>query len=133
MIEQPIILVVEDEAGLGELLEYILTQEGYRVIQALNGKIALACIRELRNSEKRLPDLIISDNMMPVMGGLELVRHLQEEALLSQIKFILLSAAITNSNRPAGAGLVSAFIPKPFEIEKLLAGVKQLVSPPKAG
>jgi CheY-like chemotaxis protein len=128
MIEQPIILVVEDEAALRELLDRLLTQEGYRVIQAYNGNRALECIEQLRNSENRLPDLIISDNMMPVMDGLALVRHLRADTKLAQIKFILFSAAIAASSAPGSADLITAFIPKGFGLHQLLEVVSELIS-----
>ncbi|MCS7062339.1 MAG: response regulator, partial [Anaerolineae bacterium] len=68
------ILVVDDEAKLRELIRLYLTQEGYRVVEATNGREALFVARH----EK--PDLILLDLMMPEMGGYDFIRAFTKES-----------------------------------------------------
>lgn len=78
------IMIVEDDYELRQLFQKILTQNGYFVTGVENGKDALAVM------EKEYPDLIISDIMMPVMDGYELLQTLREANL--QIPFLMITA-----------------------------------------
>ena len=78
------ILVVDDEFGIGEVLEAILTDEGYRVVTAINGHHALE-----RLAGNRI-DLVLSDLMMPVMDGAVLFKALQADARYAGIPFVLM-------------------------------------------
>lgn len=78
------ILIVEDDHELRQLFQKVLIQNGYSVKGVENGKAALAAL------EKEYADLIISDIMMPVMDGYELVRALRETNL--QIPILMITA-----------------------------------------
>lgn len=78
------ILIVEDDFELRQLFQKVLTQNGYSVKGVENGKAALAAL------EKEYADLIISDIMMPVMDGYELVRTLREVNI--QIPVLMITA-----------------------------------------
>jgi CheY-like chemotaxis protein len=113
------ILVVDDEFGIGELLEALLQDDGHRVLTAMNGRHALEQIAEAK------PDLVISDLMMPVMDGAALLTALRENAELKPVPFVLMCALpeASISDRVSG---YDAFLRKPFklaEISKLVAGL----------
>ena len=78
------ILVVEDDRELRQLFNRVLTQNGYFVREAENGKAALDAL------EQEYVDLIISDIMMPVMDGYELVRSLRDAGI--QIPVLMITA-----------------------------------------
>jgi CheY-like chemotaxis protein len=111
-----IILVVDDEAPVRDFLALVLEDLGHRVVAAMNGRHALAVAAEEH------PDLVISDVMMPLMGGVELTRRLKAgEAGHRDLPVILMSAAGPAAADGAGA---DAFIDKPFE----LAAIERLVA-----
>jgi CheY-like chemotaxis protein len=85
--QSPLILVVEDERALRKVMELVLQGEGYEVMTANNGREALAML------EQALPDLIISDYVMPEMDGAELVRRVRGNARLAGIPILLMSSA----------------------------------------
>lgn len=83
--KKPVILVVEDDKDQRNILEMVLKMSGYEVRMAANGMEALT---ELKNG---LPDLIISDLMMPKMSGTELVQALKENAAYRNIPVLILT------------------------------------------
>jgi Signal transduction histidine kinase len=121
------ILVVEDNAELRHLLFSIL-KTNYRVLEASNGKEAVDLLHDCD------PDIIISDIMMPVMDGLELVKTIKEDINLSHIPIILLTAKEgIDSKLQAMECCVDDYIVKPFSsaylearIENILKSRKQL-------
>jgi CheY-like chemotaxis protein len=111
-----LILIVDDEACLCELMAEILV-EHFVVITASNGKEALALVQKYK------PDVIISDVMMPLMSGLELLKALRADPMSRHIPVILLSAAVSGLNIPEA----NAFIQKPFNIENLERVVTEII------
>ncbi len=115
------ILVVEDEHTLRRLLEYRLSKQ-YEVITAANGEEALERI------EERIPDLIISDIMMPRMDGFALQNAVQSQKETSAVPFIFLTAKADEQSRLKGMRTgVDDYITKPFDIEQLLTRVERLL------
>lgn len=115
------ILVVEDEHTLRRLLEYRLSKQ-YSVRTAANGEEALERVTET------IPDLIISDIMMPKMDGFALQASLQEEKTTRAIPFIFLTAKADDSSRLRGMRTgVDDYITKPFDIEQLLTRIERLL------
>lgn len=117
------ILVVDDEAELLDEITAILELEGYDVLTARNGKLALDII------QLTPPDLILCDVFMPEMNGLELLDVVEQDETLAAIPFIFLSAVASPENRQkaveAGA---DAFIRKPFSIDELLRNIESLLA-----
>ncbi len=109
------ILVADDEIPTAELLADLLEEVGYRVILAYNGADALHLL------ERERPDLLVTDNMMPRLSGLQLIAHLQQHATLT-IPVILMSAA-----RPEQYPAVP-FVPKPFDLDHMLDLVAKLLT-----
>jgi CheY-like chemotaxis protein len=115
------ILVVDDEFGIGELLEALLLDEGHRVITAMNGRHALERMAEAR------PDLVISDLMMPVMDGGALRQAMLNNPALRDIPFMLM-CAVPEAGIANRISHYDAFLRKPFklaEITKLVAELLQ--------
>src|ERR1700722_4922937 len=117
------ILVVEDEAGIRALVRKILRRQGYQVLEAANGEDALALCRE----HGRRVELLITDVLMPQMGGPELVERLQTQG--HDMKVLYVSgytddATIYSGELPAG----TAFLQKPFTLGSLLDKVKEVLA-----
>lgn len=87
MPRSPTVLYVEDEAPLRGLVEYWLSDAGYRVLLAADGVEALEIVR----AEK--PDLVITDAMMPNMSGDELIEIMKDDADLASIPIVMATAA----------------------------------------
>lgn len=115
------ILIVEDKAELRYLLRNIL-KDHYIVYEACSGTEALVFLR------KTLPDLIISDVMMPDMDGLQLCMEVKNTPAIAQIPFIILSARGSVENKTEGYQVgADAYIPKPFHINYLLVRIRKLL------
>ena len=115
------ILIVEDEQTLRRLLEYKLGKQ-YNVRTAENGVEALDSIGE------QIPDLIISDIMMPKMDGFALQAALQERQETRAIPFIFLTAKADEESRGKGRKTgVDDYITKPFDIDQLISRVDRLL------
>lgn len=113
------ILVVDDARDLRNLVHAYLSQEGYRVITAENGQIALHVARE----EK--PDLIILDIMMPEMDGYEFIRRYAKEA---DAPIIMLTAKLEESDKVLGLELgADDYVTKPFSPRELTARVRAVL------
>ena len=103
-------MVVEDDDAIRELYIEILESEGYSVMVARNGAEAL---RKLKASPL-IPDVIMTDLMMPVMSGKELVEKISQDDQLKWVPTIVISAY---SKKPH---VGTAFIAKPFEIDEMI-------------
>lgn len=114
--KQPLVLIAEDHEELNSFLAGSLQQEGFRSIQAYNGKDAMKLI------EEHLPDIIISDLMMPEMTGEELVAHVKSSDKTGHIPILILSAKNQIDDRvdlySRGA---DNYISKPFKMEEIIA------------
>ena len=115
------ILVVEDNEELKVFLKNILS-ENYTVITAPNGK------KGLQHAVDNIPDLIISDVMMPVMDGLEMIRQIKENNNICHIPIIVLSAKASLDDRIAGLEQgVDDYITKPFSATYLKTRIASLL------
>jgi PAS domain S-box-containing protein len=118
----PTILVAEDEPGIRALVRKILRRQGYRVLEAADGEEALRTMREHSGSI----DLLITDVMMPGLGGRGLASHLREQRPETKLLFISGYTGETPlhvADLPPGA----AFLQKPFTLGSLLDRVKELL------
>ncbi|MHB8337206.1 MAG: ATP-binding response regulator [Ignavibacteriaceae bacterium] len=113
------ILIVEDDKALRYDIDEILSSAGYNVIHAENGKEAVDIVKN------NLPDLVVSDIMMPVIDGYELLEHFQKETQLENIPFIFLTAKSTKSDIRKGMNEgADDYIIKPFRAKDLLTAVQ---------
>ena len=120
--EDPVsILIVEDNVELRNFLSDILS-ESYRVLTATNGQEGLNQAREY------IPDLIISDIMMPAMDGLDMVKNIKENREICHIPIILLSAKSSLDDRISGLEQgIDDYITKPFSATYLKIRIKSLL------
>jgi CheY-like chemotaxis protein len=101
------VLIVDDEENVRELTRRMLESEGLRVREAANGQEALDEIR------RRAPGLIILDLMMPIMDGFEFLRQLREDADISDLPVIVVTAKdLTQDDRARLDGLVTQVLAK---------------------
>jgi CheY-like chemotaxis protein len=112
-IEQPLVLVVDDEPNIVEFLRYALEDSGYRVATARDGVDALAQVKRER------PNFVLTDLMMPRLDGWELCRRLRQDRSMDGVPLLAMSAV-------ASRGVdVDAFLPKPFEMDALLDALQR--------
>jgi len=113
------VLIVDDEAKLRDLLRLYLEQDGYRVVEAANGRDALFVARH----EK--PDLILLDIMMPQMNGYDFLRAQRKEATTP---VIMLTAKIEEYDEVLGLELgADDYVTKPFGMRAILARVRAIL------
>lgn len=118
---RPGILIVEDNSEIASFIRDILRKE-YSCLIAENGRAGLSLAASFA------PDLIIIDEMMPVMSGLEMVRRLKQNPRLAHIPIIMLTAKDDNATENESIRLgVDAFMSKPFDSSTLLARINNLV------
>ncbi len=112
------ILLVEDTEPLRNLFARILRQGGFEVREAADGQEALACLPDF------VPDLVLTDLMMPVLDGLELMRRLRKMPHLASVPLVAMTAVSSveaeHEARRAGA---ADFLAKPLDSETLLSRV----------
>jgi two-component system alkaline phosphatase synthesis response regulator PhoP len=116
------ILLVDDEQDILEIVGYNLTQEGYKIVTASNGKEAIAV------AKKERPQLIIMDVMMPEMDGMEACENIRKIPELSNIIITFLTARSEDYSQVAGfdAG-ADDYIAKPIKPKLLVSKVKALL------
>jgi len=110
------VLIIEDDDDLREMMDQLLTLEGYQPETASNGKEAL----DFLHGGGR-PDLILLDLMMPVMDGWEFRRRQREDPQLSKLPVVILSALDQSRASELGG---AAFLKKPLDFDRLLELVR---------
>ena len=111
------VLIVDDERDIRFLLRFVLEKNGYRVLEAVHGASALDMIRLER------PTLLITDLMMPVMDGGELIEALRDANETRHIPAILVSACPERAPREG----FDRIMRKPFRPADLIAAVQELL------
>jgi CheY-like chemotaxis protein len=106
------ILLVEDNDDVREMMAVALELGGHTVLPAVNGREALAMLRERPH-----PCLILLDLMMPVMNGWELRAALQKDPNLAEIPVVVVSAVTADIAQRLGG---TQYVPKPVDIDRLL-------------
>ena len=123
------ILIVDDEFGVLEVLEFILSDAGYTVVSAVNGQDALARL------EETTPDLVIVDFMMPILDGNGVIKAIRSDDKLRNVPIILASALPEQTIRQRCEGY-NTFLRKPYRTEQLMEEISKLIAqsdgrPPK--
>ena len=119
------ILVVDDEFDLSGTLRAILEGEGYCTETCANGKEALDRLQSAR------PDLVLMDVMMPILGGLDVLRTMRDTPGLKSVPVILMSAAAPRVKQEDYGW--QAFLRKPFTLPLLVKTVERLIGPARGG
>lgn len=116
------VLIVDDEFGLADVTADLLTEEGYDVALAINGKLGLESLAA------RPADLVLTDLMMPVMDGPEMLRRMRKDPKLAAIPVILMTA-LPEAIPASDGALHDAVLIKPFSRRELLETMQRLLSP----
>ena len=117
------ILLIEDNLEIRENLAEMLELAGHEVLLASNG------IEGMNIAANKLPQIILSDIMMPKANGYEVIKTLKANSLTSHIPFIFLTASTEPSEMQAGLDLgADAYIRKPFEEEELMEVLSRCLS-----
>src|SRR5882672_11686005 len=114
------ILIIEDYSDSRTLLSSLLRGQGYKVVEARDGK------EGLRQANRVTPDLILMDLAMPEMDGVAATRHLRERHTLAHIPIFVMSAYVTADVKQdaMAAGCAEVFA-KPLDIESLLGKIRE--------
>ena len=115
-----LILAVEDQEDNMQILRDLLTSAGYQIIEAENGKDALAAVT------KRRPDLILMDIQIPIIDGYEVTRRIKADPALRSIPIIAVTShAIGSGEEKARAAGCDDFVAKPYSPRQLLTKIRQ--------
>lgn len=117
------ILCIEDEAEMIDLIRLILGRRGYEVRGANGGRQGLELMRQER------PDLVLLDLMMADMDGWEVYQRMKNDAALSDIPVIVVTAKAQSIDRVLGLHIakVDDYITKPFSPQELLTAVEKVL------
>jgi CheY-like chemotaxis protein len=119
--EKPLILLVEDNDEFREYLKEVFRKE-YRILEAANGKIGLEMTLE------HIPDLIVSDVMMPEMDGITMCRAIKTDRRISHIPVVLLTARAEEEQQLQGYQTgADAYVTKPFRLDILQVRISNLI------
>lgn len=114
------ILVVEDDTLLMNSIVEVLTQAGFKVLQAKDGKLGL------ETALKHHPELILSDNLMPVMNGIEMVKELRKDDWGRKAQVIIMTNmyAADMLNQTLEAGVTDYVMKSDFSVDKVVELVR---------
>ena len=116
------ILVVEDEKSIADIIVYNLEKEGFSVHWERDGRDGL------RRAQVLVPDLMVLDLMLPGMDGLQICRHLREDARTQEILILMLTARAEESDEIVGFNMgADDYVTKPFKVRPLIHRVKALL------
>jgi DNA-binding NarL/FixJ family response regulator len=116
------LLLVDDEPGLRDAVQAYLEDSGFTVEVAPNAKVGWELL------EKRLPDLVISDIMMPQVDGYQFLKQMREDPRFTALPVIFLTARGMTKDRIQGyKSSVDAYLSKPFDPDELVAVVTNIL------
>jgi CheY-like chemotaxis protein len=114
------VLVVDDDLAIRRLARIVLTREGCTIDEARNGHEAILAISE------RGYDAVVLDLMMPVLSGVEVIRHLEESGIRRRF-VIMISAASERELGKINSEVVHSVVRKPFDVADLIRSVNQCI------
>lgn len=119
--DRPEVLIIDDNIDIRTYLRSVLSEK-YNVSEAADGKVGLELARKI------VPDIVLSDIMMPVMDGLAFCQQLKTDKAISHIPVILLTARSLDEQRAEGYEHgADAYLSKPFSLRLLLSRIDNLI------
>ena len=119
--DKPEVLIIDDNVDIRTYLRSVLSEK-YNVSEAADGKVGLELARKI------VPDIVLSDIMMPVMDGLAFCQQLKTDKAISHIPVILLTARSLDEQRAEGYEHgADAYLSKPFSLRLLLSRIDNLI------
>ncbi len=116
------ILVIEDDPDIVEVIRYALEREGFTVLTASAGE------RGLQEAQRRRPELILLDLMLPGIDGLEVCRRLRERSETQAIPIVILTAKGEEADIVVGLEMgADDYLPKPFSPRELVARIRAVL------
>lgn len=117
------VLVVDDSATMRQMVTYTLSNAGYQVVEAGNGKEAVG---KLNGGTK--PDLVVTDLNMPEMDGIALIKEIRKMAALKFTPILMLTTESADDKKKAGqAAGATGWIVKPFNPEQMLKVIQKVL------
>lgn len=116
------VLIIEDDRSLSDVLSYNLDQAGYTVSVARDGQDGL------NQAQRKTPDVIVLDLMLPVLDGLEVCRRLRANPTMKDVRVIMLTAKAEETDQVVGLAIgADDYVTKPFSVKVLLERIKALL------
>ena len=115
------VLVVDDDPNIRRMIMAALKRDGYRFVEAANGREALDAMR------RENPNAVVLDLMMPIASGWDVLRERASDSVLMKIPIIVVSATRSPELASAMDQGICAFLPKPFDINALASLVRSCV------
>src|SRR5687768_16507335 len=112
----PIIVIAEDDDALRTVWQRVLRAQGFEVLGAANGRIALEVMEPMR------PDVVITDLSMPVFSGTQLIHAIRQQPALANVPVLIISG-FAHKAEPLGYPILA----KPFSLQELIAAVRILL------
>lgn len=117
------VLIVDDSASMRQMVNFTLSEEGFDVVEAANGKEGIDTLNSLESV-----DLLISDINMPIMDGIEMIKGVRQGSKHKFVPIIILTTESEDGKKKEGIGAgASAWIVKPFTPDKLVETALKLV------
>ena len=121
-VQQPCVLLVEDEGAQREVLQYNLEAEGFAVVVADNGEDALLLVQEEQ------PDLMVLDWMLPKVSGIEVCRRIRNRPETRNLPVVMLTARGEETDRVRGLDTgADDYLTKPFSMVELMARIRAVL------
>lgn len=118
------VLLVDDDPDMRTLMTLILEAGGCHVAEAGDGDAALDLLRG-----RPLPNIVVTDLMMPVMSGMELVRRLRSESMTAELPILIVSGNTDSAEGASVCALANAMMDKGSVVESLMATVRSVGTP----
>lgn len=117
-----LILVVDDEFSVAEVLESVLTDAGHEIVTAINGQ------QGLQQLERKRPDLVLLDFMMPIMDGPAMLKEMKMNASYRDIPAVIMSSLPQSVVAASAQGLYARYLRKPFKLRAVLEVVDEVLN-----
>lgn len=117
-----LILAVDDSASLRQMVAFSLTAAGYKVVQAVDGQDGL------NKAKEKTVDLVLTDQNMPIMDGLTLIKNLRSLGSYQKVPILMLTTESSDEMKAKGkAAGANGWLVKPFDPKRLIEVVQKVI------